>query len=192
MKAFIIHGNTRSNSNTEALARLFADELTAKGAEVAQVILRYKNIMTCVGCGKCHSVAGGFGCVINDDMHEIAREILVSDLVVFSSPIYTWMPTPPLKAVMDRIYAFTKYPENAESFNLMGKQKMAMIATSGDACESNCDLFDESVRRMANFAKLSYIGYLAAQDHGDGNIAKPEVVDDAKAFAEKCIDAFQP
>ena len=78
-------------------------------------------------------------------------------------------------------------PENADAFNLMKKQKFAMIATSGDVCEKNCDLFDESVRRMAYFANLSYIGYLAAQDHGDGNIDRQEVINDAYAFAEKCV-----
>jgi len=45
MRAYIIHGNTRSNSNTEALAKLFADELAAKGAEVVHVSLREKEIM---------------------------------------------------------------------------------------------------------------------------------------------------
>ena len=191
MKAYILHGNTRSKSNTETLARLFADELTAKGVEVTQVSLRDKDIKTCVGCDKCHSVADSFGCVIDDYVQEIAKEILASDLVVYTSPIYTWMPTPPLKAVMDRTYAFTKYPENADSFNLLGKQKYAMIATSGDDCKENCDLFDESVRRMAKFASLTYIGYLAAKDQGDGDIIKPEVVSDVKAFAEKCISAFK-
>jgi len=191
MRAYIIHGNTRSNSNTEALAKLFADELAAKGAEVVHVSLREKEIKTCVGCDKCHSVIDVFGCAINDDMQEVALEILSSDLIVFTSPIYTWMPTPPLKAVMDRLFAFTKYPVNAEAFNLLRNQKIAMIATSGDECVKNCDLFDESVRRMASFAKLSYIGYLAAQDRGDGNIARPEVTSDAKAFADKCMNAFQ-
>jgi len=190
MKAYIILGNTRAKSNTEALAKIFADELNAKGFEVSQIALREKNMQTCVGCDKCHSVTDSFGCVIKDDMQEIAKEILSSDLVVLSSPIYTWMPTPPMKAVMDRIYAFTKYPKDSDAFNLMKNQHFAMIATSGAECESNCDLFDESVRRMANFAKLPYLGYLSARDLEDGNIARPEVVEDAKAFAEKCVNAM--
>ena len=190
MRTYIVLGNTRSKSNTEALVRLFAEELTAKGVEVAQISLRDKDIRTCVGCDKCHSNTDSFGCVINDVMQEIAKEILSSDLIVFASPIYSWMPTPSLKSVMDRLYAFTKYPEGADAFNLMKKQKIAMIATSGDVCEKNCDLFDESVRRMADFAKLSYLGYLAAQDKGDGNIARQEVASDARIFAEKCVSAL--
>ena len=190
MKALILLGNTRVKSNTEALARVFADELSSKGVEVSLVSLRDKDVQTCVGCDKCHSVAESFACVINDDMQEIAEQILLSDLVVFSSPIYTWMPTPPLKAVMDRIYAFTKYPENSEPFNLLKKQRFAMIATSADECEKNCDLFDESVRRMAGFAKLPYLGCLTALDKGDGNIIRQEVINDARAFVEECMGAL--
>jgi len=190
MRACILLGNTRVKSNTEALARLFADGLVDEGFEVSFVSLRERNIRACVGCDVCHGVLNSFGCALDDDMHEIAEWILSSDLVVLASPIYTWMPTPPMKAVMDRLYAFTKYPENAEEFNLMKKQKIAMIATSGDTCETNCDLFDEAVRRMVDFAKLPYIGYLAARDKGDGNIMRPEVIDDARAFAEKCARSF--
>ena len=190
MKAYIILGNTRAKSNTEALADIFADALAAKDVDVSKVSLRKKDIHSCVGCDKCHSVMDSFGCVIKDDMQEIADEILASDLIVLASPIYTWMPTPPLKAVIDRIYAFTKYPENSESFNLLKTQKLAMIATSGDDCDKNCDLFDESMRRMANFAKISYLGYLAAKDNGDGNILRQEVVDEAKDFAKKCAEAL--
>jgi len=189
MKVYIIHGNTRVKSNTEALAKLLINELAGKGAEVSQVFLRKKNVQTCVGCYKCHKVPDSFGCVINDDMQEIAEKILSSDLIILTSPIYSWMPTPPLKAVMDRIYAFTKYPENAEDFNLLIRQRFAMIATSGDKTEANCDLFDEAVRRMARFAKLPYLGYLAAQDLEDGNMARPNVLNDVHAFAEKCINS---
>ena len=187
MKALILHGNTRVKSNTETLANALANELRIKGAEVSTISLRVKNIQSCVGCDKCHSFLDSFGCAINDDMHEVAKGILESDLVIFSSPIYSWMPTPPLKAVMDRIYAFTKYPANADAFNLLKSQKIAMVATSASPCETNCDLFDEAVRRMANYAKLTYLGYLSAQDKGDGNIVTPAVADDVCAFAEKCV-----
>ena len=100
------------------------------------------------------------------------------------------MPTPPMKAVMDRLYAFTKYPKGSDAFNLLKNQKFAMITTSGDDCERNCDLFDESIRRMSNFAKLTYLGYLSAKDHGDGNISRQEVISEAQAFAEKCMNAI--
>ena len=191
MKVYIILGNTRKKSNTEALARLFADELKTRDVNVVITSLREKLVQTCVGCDGCHSVYDSFGCSIDDDMHKIVDVALTSDLIVFASPIYSWMPTPPLKAVMDRFYALTKYPENAGAFNLLKKQKFAMIATSGDECGKNCDLFDEAVRRMANFANLPYLGYLAALDQDVRDGITEAVKSDVKKFAEKCIAAFK-
>ena len=191
MKVLIILGNTREKSNTEAVARLVGDELSNQGVEVVYTSLRDKKVQTCVGCYLCHSVYDSFGCVIDDDVKEIADVALTSDLIVLTSPIYSWMPTPPLKAIMDRFYAFTKYRGDDESFNLLKKQKFAMIATSGDAVEKNCDLFDEAVRRMANFANLPYLGYLAALDQDVRDGMTDTVKSDVKNFAEKCIAAFR-
>jgi multimeric flavodoxin WrbA len=197
-----MNGNTRAKSNTETLANILANELTVKGFEVTQVSLKAKNLQTCVGCDKCHKIFDSFGCIINDDMQEVAEQILSSDLIVFSSPIYTWMPAPPLKVVMDRIYAFTKYPDNAELFNLMKKQRFAVLTTAGGPLKINCDIFSEIVKRMAEFAFIPYIGHVAAQDLEDASstadydnrnpasIARPEVIEDIRAFAQKCADAF--
>ena len=187
MKACVLLGNTRKKSSTEATVKLFTDELSAKGVQVKTFALREKNIQTCVGCDNCHSVMDSFGCVIKDDMREIAEEILLSDLVVFSSPIYTWFATPPMKALMDRLYAFAKFSDTVDMFNLMKKQHFALIATSGDECESNCDLLAEAINRLAKFAKRPYFGYFAAQDKGYENVNRKEVVDGARTFAEKCL-----
>ena len=186
MKACILLGNTRANSNTEKLTSVFASNLEAEGIDVVQIPLRTKSIQSCVGCDACHDVFDAFGCAINDDMQEISQEILSSDLIVLSSPIYSWMPTPPLKAVMDRMYAFTKYPEDGESFNLMTKQIFAMIATSDEPCEENCDLFDEAVKRLVSFANRHYLGSLTARAQEVEDVIEQKVLDDAKAFADKC------
>ena len=186
MKACVLLGNTREKSNTEAAVKIFTDELVAKGVEVKTFALRKKNILSCIGCEKCHTVMDSFGCVLKDDMLKIAKEILSSDLVVFSSPIYTWFATPPLKAIMDRLYAFAKFSDTVDMFNLMDKQHFALIATSGDKCERNCDLLDEAINRLAKFAKRPYLGYFAARDKGYENSTRQEVADGARVFAWKC------
>jgi len=193
MKAVILLGNTRPKaiSNTAALAQLFAQALADQGVEVDQVPLGEIQIQTCVGCDKCHAVLDAFGCAIHDGMEGVAGKILGADLVVFASPIYTWMPTPPLKAAMDRMYAFTKYPKGQEAFNLLTKQKIAVLATSGDAWEENCDLFEEAARRLAKFAKLAFLGLLAAKDPGGDPVESPETWEAAKAFAVKCAASLK-
>jgi len=188
MKACILLGNTRENSNTEAVSRFFADELSAGGVEVRFFKLREMNILPCVGCDACHSELDSFGCVLSDDMAEMADEILASELLVLTSPVYTWLPTPSLKAVMDRLYAFTKYPEGEDEFNLMKGRRLALITTSASECDENCDLLSEAVRRMAQYAGLPYLGYFAAQDKGREYITGKEVENGARAFARKCIE----
>jgi len=188
MKACILLGNTREKSNTETVSRVFADELSANGVEVRFFKLREMSIHPCVGCETCHSIPESFGCVLKDDMGEIAEAVLASDLLVLTSPIYSWLPTPSLKAVMDRLFAFTKYPEDAEQFSLMKKQKIALIATSADECAENCDLLDEAVSRLARFSGLQYLGYFAAQDKGYEYITGKEVESGARAFARNCIE----
>jgi multimeric flavodoxin WrbA len=183
MKALFIMGHMRTNSNTEALSKLLADELSKLKVEINLITLKDKNILSCMGCLKCHSDLDSFGCVLEDDMLKIANEIEASDIIILSSPIYTWMPTPVLKAVMDRLYAFTKYPEGSYAHNLLKTQKFAMVATSGDVCSKNCDLFDEAMSRMAKFAKLPYMGYLAAQDIGE-NILTADVIVNTISFAK--------
>ena len=190
MKVCVLLGNTRQKSNTEAVVKIFVEELIRKGFQVKSVPLREKTVQSCIGCDTCHDIMDSFGCALADDMQEIAEEILSSDLLVFSSPIYTWFATAPLKAVMDRLFAFSKWPENADSFNLMKKQHFALITTSGDECAQNCDLLDEGIRRLANYAHRPYIGYFAAQDK-DG-INRAEVVDGIRAFAEKCAGSLRP
>lgn len=192
MKACVLLGNTRERSNTKAVTKIFIDELTDRGAEVKSFALREKEVNACVGCDRCHSVLDSFGCVQRDDMPEIAEEILTSDILVLSTPIYTWSATPPMKAAMDRLYAFTKYPENAEEFNMLKGMRVALIATSGDECASNCDLLDETVRRFARFAGCPYLGCFAVQDRGYENNNRQEVVDGARAFAEKCLEGLTP
>lgn len=190
MKACVLLGNTRERSNTEAVTRLFADELAARGAEVKIIALRGKNIQPCIGCDACHGALDSFGCALEDDMGEVAEEIISSDLLVLSSPIYSWFATPLIKTVMDRLYAFTKYPEGAEAYCLMRGISFALVATSGDVCAENCDLLDEAVRRMAKFAGAPYLGCFAVQDQGYENNHREEVKAGARAFADKCAAMY--
>ena len=59
-----------------------------------------KKIGCCKGCFTCKKNGGD--CVIKDDMREILTEILASDLLIFSFPLYCYSFPAPLKALLDR------------------------------------------------------------------------------------------
>ena len=69
-KVLIISTSLRKNSNSEALAKAFADGAFSAGNEVETVSLMGKNIAFCKGCLACQNLGH---CVIGDDALEKRR-----------------------------------------------------------------------------------------------------------------------
>ena len=59
-----------------------------------------RHFVYCTGCFAC--IRNGGTCVHDDDMHQILEEILASDLLLFSFPLYCYGMPAPLKALLDR------------------------------------------------------------------------------------------
>ena len=60
-----------------------------------------KHIEFCTGCFSC--MRNGGTCVNEDDMREILEEILASDLLIWSFPLYCYGMPASLKALLDEI-----------------------------------------------------------------------------------------
>ena len=78
-KILIISTSPRKNSNSEALAKAFAEGAEAAGNEVEFVSLRGKTINFCRGCFVCQEK---LRCVIHDDADEICQKALHADVLV--------------------------------------------------------------------------------------------------------------
>ena len=74
------------------------NEATKHDIHIIQVI--DKHIEFCTGCFSC--MRNGGTCVHDDDMREILEEILTSDLLIWSFPLYYYGMPAPLKALLDR------------------------------------------------------------------------------------------
>jgi len=110
-KVLIISASPRINSNSEALAKAFADGAREAGHEVELVSLRGKTVNFCRGCFVCQEK---LRCVIRDDADEICQKALHADVLVFATPIYYYEMSGQLKTLLDRLnplfpsdYAFT-------------------------------------------------------------------------------------
>ena len=73
-------------------------ETATQDIHVIDVIDRH--IEYCTGCFACKRNGGT--CIHNDDMKAILNEILESDLLLFSFPLYCYGMPAPLKALLDR------------------------------------------------------------------------------------------
>ena len=102
MKILVLNGSPkREKSDTLRITLSFLDGMNDAGPhEIRTVHVIDRHIEYCVGCFAC--MLNGGVCVQDDDMREILAEILESDLVLFSFPLYCYGMPAPLKALIDR------------------------------------------------------------------------------------------
>ena len=102
MKILVLNGSPKKGkSDTLHITKAFLDGMNEVSAQDVHLIHAIeKQIEYCTGCFTCNRSGGT--CIHNDDMREILDEILESDLLEFSFPLYCYGMPAPLKALLDR------------------------------------------------------------------------------------------
>ena len=102
MKILVINGSPkREKSDTMHLTRAFLEGMNSISEnEISYMDVAAKHIEYCLGDLKC--MKNGGKCVHDDDMAQILRDILASDMLLFSFPLYGFGVPAPLKALLDR------------------------------------------------------------------------------------------
>ena len=89
------------NGDTLHITRAFLGGMQAASPQDIHIIdVVDKHIEYCTGCFACKRNGGT--CIHDDDMRDILNEILESDLLLFSFPLYCYGMPAPLKALLDR------------------------------------------------------------------------------------------
>ena len=187
MKCLILQGSPRSQGNTASLTGPFEEELRALGNECTAVRLYEKKILPCTACRRCQNDWSSFFCVQKDDMAELARQVLESDLLVLATPIYSWYYTPPMKAALDRlVYGMNKYYGERRGPSLWAGKRLALITTCGYRPGRGADLWEEGMRRYCKHSELRYLGMLAERHLGYNTVFfDAEKERHAREFARK-------
>ena len=102
MKILVLNGSPkRDDSDTMHITRAFLDGMKEAAPQDIQVIHTIdQHIEYCTGCFSC--MRNGGTCIQNDDMRKILEEILASDLLIWSFPLYCYGMPASLKALLDR------------------------------------------------------------------------------------------
>lgn len=102
MKILVLNGSPkREKSDTMHITRAFLDGMKeAAPQEIHIVDIIDKHIEYCTGCFNCKRNGGE--CIHNDVMKELLIEVLESDLLLFSYPLYCYGMPASLKAFADR------------------------------------------------------------------------------------------
>ena len=102
MKVLVLNGSPKKDkSDVMHITRAFLDGMSeAEPQEIKLIHVIEKRIEYCAGCFTCMRSGE---CIYDDDMRGILEDILSSDLLLLSFPLYCYGMPAPLKAVIDRI-----------------------------------------------------------------------------------------
>lgn len=102
MKILVLNGSPkREKSDTLIITRTFIEGMKEAAPQETRVIhVIDSRIEYCTGCFSC--MRNGGKCVRDDDMRGILDEILSSELLIWSFPLYCYGMPAPLKALLDR------------------------------------------------------------------------------------------
>lgn len=140
MQALVINGSPKgASSNTMWLTNAFTGGFPEDVA-VKMITLREKNIHPCMGCFSCWTKTPG-QCAIKDDMQEIYQDILESDIIIESFPLYFAGVPSRLRMMTERCLLFTKRYEGSseDTFHSilemdehsLKNKKMVLISSCG-------------------------------------------------------------
>ena len=102
MRILVLNGSPkREQSDTLHITQAFLEGMNeASHHEIHIIHVIDSHINYCTGCFTC--MKNGGTCVHDDDMRNILEEILSSDLLIWSFPLYCYGMPAPLKALLDR------------------------------------------------------------------------------------------
>jgi multimeric flavodoxin WrbA len=101
MKIVAIYGSSRKNGNGAALVERAINNFADKNPEVNRYYLSEMDIKSCMGCFACRKKEM---CVRKDDMSNLLQDIIESDFVIFSSPVYMYDATGSFRLMINRMY----------------------------------------------------------------------------------------
>ena len=187
MKILTLHGSARTKGNTATVLGWVEEELKAQGHEVERINLTQKDIKPCLGCAKCKESETEINCIQNDDAQEILQKMIDSDLHIFSSPTYFWGFTAPVKALMDRSWAFvTNYKQPTHASLIEGK-KQAVLLTGGSDFENNAEGLTFAFNKLQVFYKTTNAGELFVGKCAYNGTLGDDVKERAVAFAQELL-----
>lgn len=102
MKILVLNGSPKcEKSDTMHITNAFIKGMNEKSNQDVHIInVIEKNIEFCRGCFTC--MRNGGRCQHKDDMRDILNEILESDVLLLSFPLYAYGMPAPLKTLIDR------------------------------------------------------------------------------------------
>jgi len=190
MKICALLGSPRKAGNTACVLEWVLAEAEKGGHQTEVTRLYDKSISGCVACFACEKVRDRPGCVVEDDMQDIYRQILAADCIVIASPVYCYWFAGPVKLVLDRFYALMKQDDGGGFRPLIKGKRCGLVVTAGSDESGGADLVLESYRRIASGFEMRDAGHIVLTEIARrDDLLKPEVEEAARRLGRSLTDA---
>lgn len=179
MRITAFNGSSRGEKgNTNIMVEEFLKGAREAGAETENILLIEKNIKHCLACFTCWRKTPG-KCVTKDDMEELLRKLMDSDVVVYATPVYVDNVSGIMKNFMDRhIPIIDPYFEKDETGEYRHRRRYSkypkIVAISNCAYpeQSNFQVISLLSKRIARNLHSEVIGEIY---RGGGEILRSRI-----------------
>ena len=134
MNILILTGSPRKGSNTDLLAKSFADGASLNHNVEIVSVNDYK-VNACIGCNSCFARENN-ECFQKDGMADIYKKMASADMLVIASPVYFYGISAQLKNIIDRCHTPMRKNFKIKSLALL------LVAGSSKPC-----VFDAIVKQ---------------------------------------------
>lgn len=165
MKIFIARGSPNRRGSSALLSQEFARGAREAGHEIIDIDVAHANIRPCLGCVRC----GYEGrCIQHDDMDEIRKTLLESDMLVLVTPLYYYGMSAQLKIFIDR---FCSRNLSISSRNL----KSALICAAWNSDDWTFEALSAHYRTLVRYLNFNDQGMILGAGCGTLQMTKESI-----------------
>ena len=162
MKILVLNGSPNQNGSTRLLIDSFTRGAEEAGHRVSVLDTAHMNVRPCTGC-----IACGYDgpCVQKDDMEQIRKAVMESDMLVFATPLYFFGFSAQLKAVLDRFCAFSSRVN-------MRNMKSAFLSVAWNDADWTMDAVREHYLTLVRYLNLRDMGMVLGTGCGTPSMTR--------------------
>ena len=191
LKIITLLGSARKKGNTATVLGWVEEELRSLGHDVERIYLNNKSMGGCQGCAKCRENADEIVCIQNDDVIAIMEQMILSEVILFASPIYFWGFSSQIKTVIDRGYSLvTNYHKPGHTSLLEGK-RIGLLVTGGGAYKDNAEAMFTAFDRIVDFFLAKKSGELYVGECSEPAALSGEFKKKAQKFARSMVEGVE-
>jgi len=153
MKVIGFNASPRKNGNTSWVINKI---LKKANTETQLYNFADLNIKPCQGCSGCHR-DGNNGCVINDDMQKLYKELETTDTLILGTPIYMGQMTAQAKTFIDRLFAHISPRFSPHYKEKEKKIKLILVFTQGNPDKGKFQVYIEYTKQMFQLLEFDVI-----------------------------------